>query len=494
MSQSTPSADRDATPPPPAPAPVIVPTTPPSAPSRPAASPLTWIVALALAALVGALLFVGGYLAAGGSGRVTLSYPVASDESGTCIAPNDSFEPLCQAYDKLKSEYVDPLDDEKLAAGAIRGMFDFGVDDKYSGYMSPDEYQSALQSLSGEIVGIGAEMGVENTRNPDDEQACSPLSDLCALIVIAPLEDTPAERAGLQAGDRITAIDGQSVNGLTLTDAVGRVRGDEGTNVTLTVERDGRTFGVTMTRERIKTSEVSSRMLEDQIGYIALHTFSSASAKEFHDELAALLNAGATSIVFDLRDNPGGYIDAASDIASEFIDSGVIFIQESAGQEPKPWAAKGNGLATNATLPVVVLVNNGSASASEIVSAALQERGRATVVGQHTYGKNTVQVWDRLDNGGAVRITISRWFTPDHHSVAPDGVQPDVNVEVPDGTPPERDLILERSVELLKDRTVGGSDEAASAASVGPLAARPVLTPGRSPISYNPLGLRRAIS
>ncbi|HET6820557.1 MAG TPA: S41 family peptidase, partial [Candidatus Limnocylindria bacterium] len=174
-------------------------------------------------------------------------------------------------------------------------------------------------------------------------------------------------------------------------------------------------------------------------------------------------------------------------LASEFIKSGLVFTQESEAEGITRWQATGNGLATDPKIPLVVLVNNGSASASEIVSAALKERGRATVIGQHTYGKNTVQLWSRLENGGGVRITISRWFTPDHHSVAPDGVQPDVEVTVPDGTPPERDLYLERAITFIQQRALGGTPQASPQPSGSGESSR--LVPALSPTSYDVSGL-----
>ena len=399
---------------------------------------MTWVVSLILASMLGSLLFAGGYLAAGGGNR-----------DGTCAAPSDAFAALCEAYDKLKQQYVDKLDDTQLAEGAVRGLFEYGVKDPFSGYMSPDEYQRALGSLSGEFTGIGAEMAVKNTENPDDLAACSQLSETCVLVVVAPLADSPAEAAGLQAGDVILSVDGESVNGSTLQDEVGKVRGEPGTKVTLTLRRGERTFDLTITRAKIVQREVTSRMLNGKIGYIALHGFSQRSADEFHTALGGLLDDGAASIIFDLRDNPGGYIDAAQKIASEFIKSGLIFSQESSGGEKKRWEATGDGLATDPKLPLAVLVNGGSASASEIVAAALKESGRGVIIGQPTYGKNTVQVWTELVDHSGVRITISRWFTPDHHSVAPDGVQPDVTVEVPDGTPPDQDPVLDRAITEL---------------------------------------------
>jgi len=399
---------------------------------------VTWVVSLVLASMLGSLLFAGGYLAAGGASR-----------DGTCAAPSDAFAALCEAYDKLKQQYVDKLDDTQLAEGAIRGLFEYGVKDPFSGYMSPDEYQRALGSLSGEFTGIGAEMAVKNTENPDDLAACPQLSETCVLVVVAPLADSPAEAAGLQPGDVILAVDGQSVNGSTLQDQVGKVRGEPGTKVMLSLRRGEQTLDLTITRAKIVQREVTSRMLDGKIGYIALHGFSQTAADQFHTALGALLDDGAVSIIFDLRDNPGGYIDAAQKIASEFIKSGLIFSQESSGGDKKRWEATGDGLATDPSLPLAVLVNGGSASASEIVSAALKETGRGVIIGQPTYGKNTVQVWTELVDHSGVRITISRWFTPDHHSVAPDGVQPDVAVEVPDGTPPDQDPVLDRAIKEL---------------------------------------------
>ncbi len=407
------------------------------------ASSLPWIISLALAAVVGALLFAGGYLAGG-----------AGSGSG-CAAPDPAFDPFCEAYGRLQSEYVDELDPDKLAEGAIRGMFQYGVEDPNSGYMPPEQYQQALGDLSGTFSGIGAEMSMQNAEDPGDLAACTEFTEVCQLVVIAPLSDSPAEEAGLEAGDVVLAVDGDSVVGSMMNDQISRIRGESGTDVTLTLQRDaGEPFDLTITRAPIELQEVEARLIDEHIGYIALNGFSAPAAKQFAAALEDLIEEGADQIVFDLRDNPGGYIDAAQQIASQFIDDGLIFTQESADNDIREYASTGEGIATDRDLPVVVLINPGSASASEIVAAALQETERATLIGEPSFGKNTVQVWGRLENDAGVRITISRWFTPQHNSVAPDGVQPDIAVSRTDATPPDEDPFLDAALEFLADQPV----------------------------------------
>jgi carboxyl-terminal processing protease len=422
-----------------------------------------WIISLALAAVVGAVLFVGGYLAGGGT------------SSSGCAAPDEAFAAFCEAYDRIQDDYVDDLDPDKLAEGAIRGMFQYGVEDPYSGYMPPEQYQQALGDLSGSFGGIGAEMAMTNTEDPADLASCTAFNDTCRLVVVAPLDDTPADRAGLLSGDHVLAVDGESVEGSTVNDQVTKIRGEPGTEVTLTIQRDGgEPFDLTITRAEIVLQEVETRMIDDHIGYIALNGFSAPASEQFAAGLGELLDAGADQLVFDLRDNPGGYIDAAQQVASQFLDDGLIFTQESANDDVRRYESTADGIATDPDLPLVVLINGGSASASEIVAAALQERGRATLIGEPSFGKNTVQVWGRLENDGGVRITISRWFTPEHNSVAPDGIQPDIDAARTPETPPEEDPILDAALAFLEDQPVADGESG----SVAPSPSAAVSLPG----------------
>src|SRR5688572_12660355 len=330
-------------------------------------------------------------------------------------------------------------------------MFQYGVEDPYSGYMPPEQYQQALGDLSGSFSGIGAEMAITNTEDPADLAACTEFTATCRLVVVAPLDGSPAESAGLLAGDVVLAVDGQSVDGSTMNDQISNIRGESGTDVTLTVQRDGgEPFDITITRDEIELQEVETRLIDGHVGYIGLNGFSAPASEQFAAGLQELLDDGADQIVFDLRDNPGGYIDQAQQIASQFIDDGLIFTQESAGDDIKRYESTGDGVATSSDIEVVVLVNQGSASASEIVAAALQERGRATLVGEPTFGKNTVQVWNDLPNGGGLRLTTDRWFTPEHNSAAPDGIQPDVVVAGPEDPASDEDPQLERALEILR--------------------------------------------
>jgi carboxyl-terminal processing protease len=413
--------------------------------------------------LFGAATFVAG-LAVGDSGRIGQAQPTATTapseaptgtpgptpilETVSCTQPSEAFAVLCETYAQIKGDYVDEISDEQLVDGAVRGMIEYGLQDPYSGYLAPDQFDSALDDLSGEFSGIGAEVGMENIADPDDLAACTVVTTTCAMVIVAPLEGSPAEAAGLRPGDRVLAIDGETTMGESVSSLVYFVRGEAGTDVTLTIRRGDQTLDITVTRAVIDLHEVRAELLDGGVGYVKLTSFTDRAPGMFRDALADLLAQGATRFVFDLRGNPGGYIAAARDIASEFVASGELLFTVESGDDVQEWRAE-DGLLQDST-PVVVLVNQGSASASEIVAAALQEHARATIVGEATFGKNTVQIWRDLPNGGGLRLTTDRWFTPNHNSVAPDGVQPDVVVASPPDPLSEEDPQLDRALDLLR--------------------------------------------
>ena len=368
-------------------------------------------------------------------------------ETISCAQPSEAFAVLCDAYADIKGEYVDEISDEQLVDGAVRGMVEYGLEDPYSGYLTPDQYVSALDDLSGEFSGIGAEVGMENLDDPDDLAACTVVSTTCAMVIVAPLEGSPAESAGLRPGDRVIEIDGESTMGESVSTLVHVVRGEAGTDVTLTIRRGDQTLEITVTRAVIDLNEVRSEMLEGGIGYVKLTSFTDRAPGMFRDALSELVAQGASAFVFDLRGNPGGYIAAARDIASEFVPSNELLFTVESGEDVQEWRSD-DGLLQDGT-PIVVLVNAGSASASEIVAGALQDHGRATIVGEATFGKNTVQIWRDLPNGGGLRLTTDRWFTPEHRSVAPDGIQPDIVVASPEDPQDEADPQLDRALEVL---------------------------------------------
>ena len=436
-------------------------------PSRrsPAASAAALIAVLLL---FGALAFVAGIAVGGNGGSVgnavgsaTPSVSVPSEaeppeatpaiETVTCAEPTDAFAVLCDAYAQIKSEYVDDVSDEDLLDGAVRGMVEYGLEDPYSGYLPPEQYESALDDLSGEFSGIGAEVGMENLAEPDDLASCTVVTETCAMVIIAPLSGSPAEEAGLRPGDQVLEIDGVSTIGESVSSLVFEVRGEAGTDVTLTVGRDDEELDVTITRAVIDLREVEAEMLQDGIGYIRLTTFTDRATGLFREELGTLLEQGASSIVFDLRGNPGGFITTAQGIGSEFVPAGELLFTVESGEDVQRWDSEPGGLAQTDAISVVVLVDRGSASASEIVAAALKENERATLVGEPTFGKNTVQVWNDLPNGGGLRITTDRWFTPDHNSAAPDGIEPDVLVASPEDRTSDEDPQLDRALELLTE-------------------------------------------
>ncbi|MDW8228149.1 MAG: S41 family peptidase [Anaerolineales bacterium] len=310
--------------------------------------------------------------------------------------------------------YQQPVDDQALVDGALRGMME-ALPDDYSAYEDPQQTRDFQMYMSGEYEGIGAYV------NTDAE----------FLTIVRPIPGSPAEAAGLKTGDQIIAVDGEDVTGLDPAMVRLKVLGPAGTQVTLTILRPGveEPFDVTVTRAHIVIPSVEGKMLDQNIAYIVINLFGDDTGSEFHQILGDLLKQDPRGIIVDLRYNTGGYTTAARQVASEFLSSGVVWYEEYGNGERKEYRVLGGGLATDPKLPVVVLVNEHSASASELVAGALQDYKRAKLVGVTTFGKGTVQTLVPLSNGGTARITIARWLTPNNRTIQDTGLTPDVVIE-----------------------------------------------------------------
>ncbi len=362
--------------------------------------------------------------------------PAPAAQTATPDNLQELFRPFWQAWDLLHQEYVDKanLDDVALMRGAIRGMYE-AVGDKHTGYMDPQEYQDATESLSGEYEGIGAWVDTGGDY----------------LTIISPIPGSPAEKAGLRNGDQIIAVDGQDMTGVDPEVVRRKVLGPAGTTVELTILRPStkETFTVKITRARITVNSVEGKMLENDLAYVRLITFGDKTSSELHKTLQELLKQNPKGLILDLRNNGGGYLSTAVDVASEFIQQGVILYEEHSDGSRDTYMATGEGLATE--IPLVVLVNEGTASASEIVAGAIRDHQRGKLVGVTTYGKGSVQNWIPLSNDqGAVRITIARWLTPNGYSIHEKGLEPDVVVEMTqEDYENQRDPQLDKAIELL---------------------------------------------
>jgi carboxyl-terminal processing protease len=432
----------------PLPEPLTLPQAPPdAAPAVPARRSIRVrgtlpfrIALLAVVLLGGGTLFMSGY----SLGRGAATTP------GTPVSEDRAFQPFWDTYRAITDHYAGgDVDRKSVIDGAIKGMID-ALGDPYSGYMTPEDFARSLQGLSGQFEGIGATVAGKSTDGKNTD--CTPLGPVCALTVVQPIAGAPADKAGIQAGDRIAKVDGTSVDGLTIDAAIARVRGPKGTAVTLTMTRGAKpAFDVKITREVIVQKEVVAKDLAaGTVGYLQVTGFSEQAASDFQAALKRDVDAGQKKIIVDLRSNPGGYVTAARRIASQFIGSGPIFWEQGAHTDPVATNAEPGGVATDPSIQVVVLVNKGSASASEIVAGALQDTGRAKLVGETTFGKGTIQEWQTLeDNNGGFRLTIAKWLTPKQRWINHVGLIPDIPVTVPANQPAGSDPVLDAALKAL---------------------------------------------
>ncbi|RKR07348.1 carboxyl-terminal processing protease [Kushneria sinocarnis] len=337
-------------------------------------------------------------------------------ETGTSVELDlDDVRTFAEVFERIKRTYVDQVDDATLLRNAMRGMLS-GLD-PHSAYLDREDFEQLQEATEGEFSGIGIQIGEEEGR----------------LTVIAPIDDTPAARAGLQPHDRILAIDGTATDGMSLEDAVDRLRGDAGTPVTLTIihEGAGEPREVTLERAEISSRSVSSRMLAPGYGYLRISQFQTRTADQAREAIASLRGQGEQplqGVILDLRNNPGGILDGAVDVADLFLGQGLIVYTK--GRLPDSrMSFSAHADTPLADTPMVVLINGGTASAAEIVSGALQNHHRAIVMGSESFGKGSVQSVMPLDNGTGLKLTTALYYTPDGRSIQAEGIVPDVDVQ-----------------------------------------------------------------
>jgi len=337
-----------------------------------------------------------------------------------------------KVYDSLKKSYDGELSEDKLLEGMKQGLAE-ATGDPYTVYLSGQEAKEFDESLNGEFQGIGAEIAVK------DKQ----------LQVVSPLPDTPAEKAGLRAGDAILEINGTDTQNMTVEEAVSRIRGKSGSKVKLAILRGSEPEEVMITRGNISIKDATGEILDGKVGYIELRTFGDDSGREVKEIAQEFERKNVKKVVLDLRNNSGGLLDQAVDVASVWLDGDVVVKEKSKGKSEQVLRATRDGVLRNTEL--VILINQGSASASEIVAGALRDNGVARLVGEKSYGKGSVQSLQELDDGGVLKVTVARWFTPKGTNITKNGIKPDQQVELTDNDfDKNKDPQLDTALKALK--------------------------------------------
>jgi len=386
--------------------------------------------------ILGVFIFGLGFLA----GQSYLDYHVAAPD-------NLDFSLFWDAYNKLEHNFFDStkINNQKIIYGAISGMAK-SLDDPYTEFFDPTQAKAFQQNLSGSFEGIGIEVGLKKGQ----------------LTVIAPLKNTPAEKAGLKSGDQILKIDDKSTYDITLGEAVNLIRGKKGTYVTLTIFRDGwdNSKDIKIIRSTIKIDSITWELIasgeadgkNNDVAYIHIIQFDQTLSTDFKKVANEILKSPAKKIILDLRNNPGGYLDTAQDIAGWFLEPGQVVTIEDFGQnkEQQQYKAEGNGAFVN--YPIVVLINEGSASASEILAGSLRDNRSVKLIGEKSFGKGSVQEMISLaDNKSFLKVTIAKWLTPKGNSISEVGLTPDVKVELTeDDANANKDPQLDKALEIVK--------------------------------------------
>mgnify|MGYP001606887327 CR=1 FL=1 len=400
-----------------------------------------WAVAGLLATSILTLSFAFGYVARGDNASNSAVVPIpttSGDGSGNAVGDTD-FKNLNDIYKLLQSKYVDPdlVDRETLYQAAINGLLQ-SFPDSGTFYVDPNTVKTSV-GPSGKFEGIGATVAAQNGQ----------------IVIVAPIENTPAERAGLKPGDAILEVDGESTEGWTQEKAVIKIRGPRGSTVTLKIRHDKEEKTIEIERDEIKVQSVTTQppggALKDgsgaditDIAYIHIREFSEPTKDEMQKALKDAVSAGKKGIILDLRNNPGGLLRTTADIADEFLDANqtILMERERDGSEQK-FSSHAGGAATQ--IPVVIIMNRFSASGSEVLAAALHDNNRGTIIGEKSFGKGTVNVSNDLKDGGQLYISIAKWLTPNGVQIDGVGIRPDVEVKLSD-----EDIDLRRDVQLFK--------------------------------------------
>ncbi len=334
----------------------------------------------------------------------------------------------------LQNQYIGDIDEEKMAEGAIKGYIE-GLGDPYTEYLTVEEMKELTEETDGKYVGIGVYVANNSSDN--------------TILVVGVMNGSPALEAGMQAGDIITKIDGTEYKGEELSKATSVLKGEEGTEVKVIVLRDGKEIELTITRKTISVEHVASEMLDNQIGYIQIDAFDDGVAEAFEEKYNQLKEQGIKGLIVDLRSNGGGVVDEATDIASMFTEKGkTVLITKSKTEKEEDTKSNRDPIVKD--IPVVVLVNEGTASASEILAGALKDNYGAKIVGKKTYGKGVIQTVYRLTDGSGLKITTDEYFTPNHTSINKVGIEPDVEVDLTKDSNGRYETSKNNDAQLLK--------------------------------------------
>ena len=357
-------------------------------------------------------IFVGRAIPVGSASSSAAS--VINKEASGSVAEDVDFEPFWDVWEKVQTKFVRrPADENQMVSGAIAGMV-ASLGDPYSVYFTPEIAKQFQEDLDGTFSGIGAEVGMKNNR----------------IVVVAPLPESPAEAAGLRPGDFVAEINATSTEAMSVEEAVKQIRGPEGTEVKLTIVREGKPqpLKITIIRKKIELKSVTQQILPGNVMFLTISSFNDQTIPQLDQAIQVAQFKKVKGIIVDLRNNPGGFFDSSITVASEWLDPGSVVVAERGKGDGARKEFSATGTHRLLGIPTVVLVNGGSASASEIVAGALQDHGKAKLIGEKTFGKGSVQEYEELPDGSALKLTIALWFTPKDRSINESGIQPDIVV------------------------------------------------------------------